>query len=187
MKVSGYAVRLCYKPARLISDILSLVIVLFTFVNTHLLEERYPELLNPIFRADLVKLWVFPVLTLIPVAVYLVLILSNHRFEKYGVTADNAQSVYDWYAFTVSLCKLPILVLIADVMTIYQSRLIGGETSWFSIGYIFYALLLVIIIRFSMHRIRKLTEPPKSAEKSSEGIKVKVKVAEDKDNKDNNA
>lgn len=173
--------RLRYKPARLISDILSLVIVLFTFVNTHLLEERYPELLNPIFRADLVKLWVFPVLTLIPLAVYLVLILSNHRFEKYGVTADNAQSVYDWYAFTVSLCKLPILVLIADVMTIYQSRLVGGETSWFSIGYIFYALLFVIIIRFSMHRIRKLTEPPKSEEKPTDGIKVKAKIS-DKNN-----
>lgn len=176
--------RLRSKPARLISDFLSLVIVLFAFVNTHLLVERYPELQNPIFRGDLAKLWAFPVLTLVPLAAYLVLILSNHRFEKYGITADNAQSVYDWYAFAASLCKLPILVAIADVMTIYQSRLLGHDTSWFSIGYIFYALILALIIRFSVHRIRRLTEV-KPARNTDDSIKVKAKTVDDEDGEGN--
>lgn len=185
MKIAGYKVRLKHRPARIISDLLSLGLCAFMFADTALLVERYPELQNPIFRGDLVKLWFFPALSLVPMAVYLVLILSNRRFEKYRITADNAQSVYDWYVFAVSLCKLPVLVLAVDVMTIYQSRLLGGETSWFSIGYIFYALILVIIIRFSVHRIRKLTEPTKSEKNPTDSIKVKARTVDDEDKEGN--
>ncbi len=183
MKLAGHYVRLSHKPARIICDALSLGIVLFTFMSAHLMVESYPELKNPLFRSDCVKLWIFPVLAMIALAVYYIFIFTNHRFVKYKITEENAQSVFDWLAFTVSLCKLPVLVAIADAMTIYQSRLLGQEISWFSIGYIFYALILVIIIRFSMHRIRKLTEPPKTVTDNSENVKIKVRIADD--NNDN--
>lgn len=184
MKISGYTVRLRHKPARIICDALSLGVVIFAFMSTQIMIQRYPELQNPIFRADHIKLWAFPMITLLPLAAYLLLIFSNHQLKRYKITEDNAQAVYDWFAFACSLCKLPVLVAIADVMIIYQSRLLGQETSWFSIGYIFYALILAIIIRFSMHRIRKLTEPKKAAEESS-SIKVTAKIADDNDNTKN--
>ncbi len=186
MKISGYTVRLRHKPARVICDVLSLGVVIFTFMSTQIMIARYPELQNSAFRADHIKLWAFPMIALLPLAAYLVLIFSNHRMKRYKITEENAQDVYDWFAFACSLCKLPVLVAIADAMITYQSRLLGQETPWFSIGYIFYALILAIIIRFSMHRIRKITEPPKSAETSS-GIKVTAKIAEDNnDNTKNN-
>ncbi len=180
MKISGYTVRLRHKPARVICDVLSLGVVIFTFMSTHIMIERYPELQNPAFRAAFIKLWAFPMIALIPLALYLFMIFSNHRMKRYKITEDNAQDVYDWFAFVCSLSKLPVLVAVADAMITYQSRLIGQETPLFSIGYIFYALILAIIIRFSMHRIRKITEPPKSAEASS-GIKVTAKIADNND------
>ncbi len=176
--------RLRHKPARVICDALSLGVVIFAFMSTHIMIERYPELQNPVFRAAFIKLWAFPMIALLPLAAYFVLIFSNHKLKRYKITEDNAQEVYDWFAFVCSLCKLPVLVAVADAMITYQSRLIGQETSWFSIGYIFYALILAIIIRFSMHRIRKITEPPKSAETSS-GIKVTAKIADNNDKTEN--
>ncbi|MGN0684367.1 MAG: hypothetical protein ACI4JY_11880 [Oscillospiraceae bacterium] len=184
MKISQYTVRLKPKAARIISDCISLGLCAFMFVDTALFVERYPELKNMLFRGDLIKLWAFPALGVVPFVVYLVLIFSNHRFEKYRITEDNAQSVYDWYVFAASLCKLPILVMLADVMTIFQSRFAGAGTSWFSIGYIFYALVFVIIIRLSVHRIRRLTARENKAEKS-DSIKVKAKIADDQDNSNN--
>jgi len=183
MKLAGHYVRLRHKPARIICDALSLGIMLFTFMSTHLMMESYPELKNPLFRADCIKLWLFPALAVTVFATYYLFVFTNHRFGRYKITEENAQSVFDWFSFTASLCKMPVLVAIADVMTIFQSRLLGAETSWFSIGYIFYALILVIIIRFSLHRIRKLTEPKKAAEESS-GIKVTAKIADDKTKND---
>ncbi len=189
MKLAGHYVRLRHKPARIICDALSLGIVLFTFMSAHLMMERYPQLKSPLFRADCVKLWIFPVLAVTALAAYTVFIFTNHKFNRYKITEENAQSVFDWCAFAASLCKLPVLVAIADVMITFQRWLIGNEVSWFSIGYIFYVLILVIIIRFSMHRIRRLTEPPKTVTDNSENVKVKVRVADDPsdtiDNTDN--
>ncbi len=184
MKLAGHYVRLRHKPARIICDALSLGLVIFAFMSTHLLVESHLELKQGLVPTDLVKLWAFPTIALLPLAAYLGLIFSNHKLKRYKITEDNAQAVYDWFAFVCSLSKLPVLVAIADAMVTYQSRLLGQEVSWFSMGYIFYALILVIIIRFSMHRIRKLTEPKKAAEESS-GIKVTAKIADDSDNNDN--
>ncbi len=184
MKLAGHYVRLRHKPARIICDALSLGLVIFAFMSTHLLVESHLELKQGLVPTDLVKLWAFPTIALLPLAAYLGLIFSNHKLKRYKITEDNAQAVYDWFAFVCSLSKLPVLVAISDAMVTYQSRLLGQEVSWFSMGYIFYALILVIIIRFSMHRIRKLTEPKKAAEESS-GIKVTAKIADDSDNNDN--
>lgn len=184
MKLAGYYVRLRHKPARIICDTLSLGVVLFTLVSTHLMMERFPELKTQFFRSDCVKLWMFPVLALVVFAVYFVFIFTNHRLAKFRITEKNAQDVFDWYVFSVSLCKLPALVAIADVMTIFQSRLLGQDASWFSMGYIFYALILAIIIRLSLHRIRKLTEPEKTvSDDRGDGV-FRVRVA---DRTDDNA
>ncbi len=183
MKISGYTVRLRHKPARMISDALSLALVFFAFMSTHIMMERYPELRIAVFRTDFVKLWAFPIVSLLPPAAYLLLILSNHKMKRYRITEDNAQAVYDWFAFACSLCKLPVLVAIADAMTTFQSRLLGQDVALFGIQYVLYTLILAIIIRFSMHRIKKITEPPKPPEASS-GIKVTAKIADDPDNND---
>ncbi len=179
MKIAGHYVRLRHKPARIICDALSLGIVLFTFMSAHLMMESYPELKSPFFRTDCIKLWIFPVLAVTALVAYLLFIFTNHRFVRYKITEENAQSVFDWYVFAVSLCKLPVLVAIADVMITFQRWLIGNEVSWFSVGYVFYALILAIIIRFSQHRIRKLTESQKTGDDNSGSIKVRAKIADD--------
>lgn len=181
MKIAGYKVEFRYKPARIISDVLSLGLWVFAVVSTVVFVERFPELKNPIFRADFTKLWAFPVLMAVLFAAYLALVHTSHSFSKYSVTEANAQSVYEWYAFTVSLCKLPLLILIADLMTTFQTRLSGGEVSWFSMNYIMYILLAVIIIRFSMHRIKSLTKPACIPQQADSKIKVRVRTLDNDD------
>lgn len=183
MKIAGYKVKFKYKPARIISDVLSLGLWVFSAVSTVLFVEQFPELKNAMFRADLVKLWVFPAAMAVPFAVYLLLVHTSHSFSKYAVTEENAQSVYEWYAFTVSLCKLPLLILIADLMLTFQTWLSGGEVSWFSMNYILYILLAIIIIRFSMHRIKSLTKPADKPQQADSKIKVRVRTLDDDDKK----
>ncbi len=182
MKIAGFKVKFRYKPARIISDMLSLGVCLFAVVSTILFVERFPELKNIMFRADLVKLWAFPAAMAVPIVVYAVLVHTNHSFSKYAVTAENAQSVYEWFAFAVSLCNLPLLILIADLMTTFQARLSGSEVSWFSMNYILYILLAAIIIRFSMHRIKSLTKPADKPQQAESRIKIRVRTLDD-DNK----
>lgn len=183
MKIAGFKVNFRYKPARIISDVLSLGVCVFAVVTTALFVERFPELKNPAFRADLVKLWAFPVLMAVPFAVYFALVHTSHSFSKYSVTEANVQSVYEWYAFTVSLCKLPLLILIADLMTTFQARFSGSEVSWFSMNYILYILTAVIIIRFSMHRIKSLTKPADIPQQADSKIKVRVRTLDNDDKK----
>lgn len=182
MKIKGYKVKLRHKPARIISDVLSVAMCVYTVINAVMFVERFPELNNSLFRADLVKLWVFPCLMLVPFVVYLILILTNHSFDKYNITATNAQSVYDWYTFSVSLCKLPVMIMIIEIMSIFQANLAGENVSWISITYLLYILMVVIIIRFAVHRIRTITKPVDTPKKG-DSVKIRARTLNDNNNK----
>lgn len=185
MRIKDYKVKPRFKPARIISDVLSLALCGYSALNAVTYTERFPELNNSFFRADLIRLWAFPCAMLAVIAVYLILTFTSHRFEKYNITAENAQSVYDWYAFSVSLCKLPIMIMIIELMSVFQARLAGSSVSWISPTYILYVLMVAIIIRFAVHRIRTITKPADSA-KDSGRVKIKVRTLDDENNKKGN-
>lgn len=194
MKIGKYPVKHSYKLARIISDILSLAIAYLILNTTLMFFPQYKKAINLIGNEnlDIVReygyslayrqyfAWIFPALVLVIFAAYLILVLKNHKFAKYNVTKQSAQPVYDWYAFAVSLCKIPLLMGVFDVMVIFHQRMMFNEVSLFSVQVVLDAIIIAIIIRLSVHRISALTKTEKP-EKSAESGGVKAKIAEDDD------
>ena len=195
-KIGKYPVKRSYKLARIISDVLSLAIVFVIVKNTLNFFVVYKETINKLGNEDLSFVyehgyslayrqyyaWIFPALAAIVIAAYLILVFKSHRFEKYNITKQNAQGVYDWYAFAVSLCKIPLFLMIFDLMYIAQQRLMFNNVRLFSIQLILYVFIIMIIIRLSVHRIRWLTRNEKpQKEKNSGGVRAKVADETDKE------
>lgn len=198
MKIGKFPVKHSYKPARIISDALSLVMAYAVVSSTLHFFTLYKDTINPILNEALLKgdmklvykyeeslayrqysAWIFPALLVGLFAAYLILTLKSHKFAKYKITKQNAQAVYDWYAFAVSLCKLPIQLCIIEMMYIVHQRLMFNKVSLFSVQMIIYAMVVVIIIRLSVHRIKALT---KTETKKTETGGVKARIVEEDNN-----
>ncbi|MDE6733313.1 MAG: hypothetical protein K2J77_10605 [Oscillospiraceae bacterium] len=196
MKIGKFPVKRTYKLARIISDALSLVVAYVIVSSTIHFFPTYKitvnEILNEAWLAGDMRLfykyeeslayrqytaWIFPALVIAVFAAYLILTLTSRKLAKYNITKQNAQAVYDWYAFAVSLCKLPILLALLDAMYIVHQRLMFNKVSVFSVQMILYVVLVVIIIRLSVHRIKAMTKP---AAKKEESGGVKAKIVDDK-------
>lgn len=177
MKIGNHTVKYSFKPARIISDIISLAMVAFSVISALSFTSAHPEIRLEIARADLILLWIFPAACAAVILIYIVITLKSRRFEKYNITKDNAQSVFDWFVFAVSLCKLPLLMSLTEAELTVEERLYkGDERSLFSVTYILCALVLVIIIRLSAHRITSLT---KTDNKKSRTVFISSDVSED--------
>ncbi len=182
MKIGKYKVKYTYKPARIICDIISLMITVVSIVLAAGFVSEHPEIMDEAVRSDLILIWVFPAVCVIAVAAYAALTFKSRSFKKYSITKENAQSVFEWYVFAVSLCKLPIQFAAVEGELVTQERLLGLEKSFFSFTYIFCALIIIIIIRFSVHRITALT---KTNNKKSGEVFVKTYIADsNNENKD---
>lgn len=159
MTIGKITVRRSYKLSRIICDILSLagtaVIVYMTlvFINSEELEEG---------RAALSL--IFPALCIAVLAAYAILTLKNHSFKNYNITKKNAQDIYDWYAFSVSLIKLPALLIIFESMLTYQEISLGISVNLLNFRIILYILLIAIIIRMAVHRIQTLSRKEKNTD-----------------------
>lgn len=176
MKVGNFTVKYTYKPARIICDIISLGMAVFSVISAASFTSEHPEIRSELARMDLIALWIFPAVCAAVILIYIVITLKSRRFEKYNITKDNAQSVFDWFVFAVSLCKLPLLVSAIEAELIIEERLYkGNERSLFSVTYILCLLVLVIIIRLSVHRITSLT---KTNNKSSKTVFIKSDISE---------
>ncbi|MCH5207473.1 MAG: hypothetical protein J1F04_01205 [Oscillospiraceae bacterium] len=175
MKIGNHTVKYSFKPARIISDIISLAMAAFSAISAASFSSAHPEIQLEMARMDLISLWVFPAVCAAVILIYIVVTLKSRRFEKYNITKDNAQSVFDWFVFAVSLCKLPLLFSAIEAEFIVEERLLGLEKSFFSVTFVLCALILVIIIRFSAHRITSLT---KTDNKKSNTVFISSDVAE---------
>lgn len=197
MKINNFRIKHSYKPERIISDVLSLGIAAVIVISTLNFFPIYKQTVNErvrehyellmIYRESLSYrqyfAWIFPALAAVIFAVYLILVLKSHKFAGYKVTEECAQSVYDRYSFAVSLCKIPLLLIVFNVMYIFQQRIMFNEVSIFSVSVILYALMVVIIIRLSVHRIRGVTEREKEVRREENG-RVKAKIAPDDEDSD---
>lgn len=195
MKIGKYPVKRSFRISRIVSDVLSLGIAAIIFSVTVNFITQYRMMLQKIGADGVAEIesgyinafswsyWlalIFPVLVIGVFAAYLILTLTSRKFAKYNVTKRNAQSVYDWYAFCVSTCKIPILMGIFDIMYIFHQRMLGVDISLFSMQILLGIVIVAIIIRFTMHRIRKITEPENNAHAADDSV-VKVRVVDNDD------
>lgn len=198
MTIGRIPVKRTYKLARIISDVISLGEAALILYMTITFFPRYKEAINTApnrfellaeYREKLATrqyfAWIFPAIVPAVFAAYLILVLKSHKFAKYNITKQNAQSVYDWYAFAVSLCKLPLLLAVFDMMNITQQRLMFNNVSIFSFQIILDVFVTAIIIRLSVHRIRALTAKEDTHEnETSGGVKARLADDDDDDEKD---
>ena len=176
MKIGKITVRRSYKPSRIICDIISLagaaVIVYIT--------ERFINGTQGLTGDRVALSAIFPVLALGVLAVYAVLVLKSHAFKKYKITKKNAQVIYDWYAFSVSLIKLPLLLIIFESMLTFQEISLGIAVNLMNIRLILYIFLTAIIIRLAIHRVKTLSHE----EKSTDVVHVRAAVVDENEERE---
>lgn len=195
MKIGKYPVKFKYKVARLVSDVFSLGLAVLIVSVTKYFLQTYEYMLQRM-GADNVETiteqynsglewqrWlalIFPALVLALFAAYIVLTLKSHPFRRYNVTKLTAQECWNVYALCASLCKIPVLMGIFDVMYIFHQNMLGGHESPFSIQLVLDAIIIAIIIRLGMHRINSITEPAaEPEEKPASADKVRISPARD--------
>lgn len=176
MKIGKITVRRSYKPSRIICDVISLagaaVIVYMT--------ERFINGTQGLSGERAALAAIFPVLALGVLAAYAVLTLKSHAFKRYNITKKNAQDIYDWYAFSVSLIKLPMLLIIFESMLTFQEISLGIAVNLLNFRFILYIFLTAIIIRLAIHRVKTLSHE----EKSTDVVHVRAAVVDENEERE---
>ncbi len=203
MKIGKYPVKHTYRIPRMIADVLSLGLVVLIVSATINFFGSYADFYamfdtnNPTAMEALLKndpnyewkqylAWIFPALALVILVVYIVLVLKSHKLSSFDVNKRNAQKCYDAYAFGASLCKIPALMIVFDMMCIAQDKLLNSMfgLSWFSWLTLLCVMLILIIIRYTAHRLVSITAKPQTA--SSDTVQVKAVIAKKEDKAEEN-
>ena len=108
-------------------------------------------------------------------AVYLVLVLTSHRMSRLNITKRNAQKVRDLYALCVSLCKIPALMFISEMMMITHNKMLMSDEGWFSVQLVLDLVVIALLICVFRNLMIKATEPVQSAEENTVHVRAVVK------------
>ena len=175
-KINNIEIKRTYRPTRIVCDVVSLAMLVVIIINTLDLM-KFSKIAAGIGILPLL----FPLAGFGMCAVYILLTFRSLKFGKYKITKQNAQSVYDWWAFSLSLIKVPLLFALFDGEYMYLGWAESGKMS-FSFLIFAYLLIALIIIRLMSHRFKALTAVKKSSN-NEDTVKVKAKLADDKQEK----
>ena len=102
-------------------------------------------------------IWI--VIAVIVIAVSLLMIyLPRKAPKKYIVNSDNAQKYNDIIITAITCIRIPVLLAVFEGMYIHTSLLRGMTKDLITLQIPLDILVVLIIVRFSLHRI-KLTQP----------------------------
>ena len=95
-------------------------------------------------------------------AVSLVMIYKSKKMpKKYIVTEENAQKYSDIYITAVTCVRIPVLLAVFELMAMQQSVMTGNTTNIFTLQIPLDILLSIILISFSLHRVKAGQPKPK--------------------------
>ncbi|MGN0649892.1 MAG: hypothetical protein ACI4KM_05600 [Oscillospiraceae bacterium] len=203
MKIGKYPVKHTYKIPRMIADVFSVALLILIISGTVSFFRSYAALIAHIntFNGEAAEIlaqnfdqslgWrfglalIFPVLGAGVITAYIILVLKSHKFSGYNVTKLTAQKYYDLYSFCASLCKIPALLGIFDMMYITDQYLLGNnEISFFSVQVLCDILLIIIIVRFGIHRARSYEQAAEqAAPPDSEKVTIRAVKKDKSENK----
>ena len=189
MKIGKYPVKHSYKIPRLITDVFSVGLAIFILSVEYMFMTLYEENLHTNIGENIDKLaqadptigwkhWItliFPAAVLAVFAVYLVLVLTSHRMSRLNITKRNAQKVRDLYALCVSLCKIPALMFISEMMMITHNKMLMSDEGWFSVQLMLDLVVIALLICVFRNLMIKATEPVQSAEENTVHVRAVVK------------
>ena len=96
--------------------------------------------------------------SLVIIASLLMIYLPRKMPKKYVINNDNAQKYSDIVITAITCVRIPALLAVFEGMCIHQSIMTGVTEGIITLQIPLDILLSVIIIRFSIHRVR-LTQP----------------------------
>lgn len=189
MKIGKYPVKHSYKIPRLITDVFSVGLAIFILSVEYMFMTLYEENLRTNIGENIDKLaqadptigwkhWItliFPAAVLAVFAVYLVLVLTSHRMSRLNITKRNAQKVRDLYALCVSLCKIPALMFISEMMMITHNKMLMSDEGWFSVQLVLDLVVIALLICVFRNLMIKATELVQSAEENTVHVRAVVK------------
>lgn len=95
-------------------------------------------------------------------AVSLVMIYKPKKMpKKYTVTEENAQKYSDIYITAVTCVRVPALLAVFEMMAMHQSIMTGNTDNIFTLQIPLDIFASIIIIRFSLHRVKACEPKPK--------------------------
>lgn len=191
MKIGKYPVKHSYKIPRLITDVFSVGLALFILSVEYMFMTVYEDNLRQNIGENIDKLaqvdptigwkhWItmiFPAAVIGVFAAYLILVLKSHRFRSLNVTKRNAQKVRDMYALCVSLCKIPALMFISEMMMITHNKMLMSEESWFTVQLVLDLVIIVLLICYFRRLLIKITQPGENPDENT--VHVRAVVRED--------
>ena len=187
MKIGKYPVKHSYKIPRLITDVFSVGLAIFILSVEYMFMTLYEENLrtnigeniDKLAQADPTIVWKHWITLIFPAAVlagfYLVLVLTSHRMSRLNITKRNAQKVRDLYALCVSLCKIPALMFISEMMMITHNKMLMSDEGWFSVQLVLDLVVIALLICVFRNLMIKATEPVQSAEENTVHVRAVVK------------
>ncbi len=192
MKIGKYPVKHTYKIPRLISDVFSVGLAVFILAVEYMflgvyegnLSQNIGDNIDKLAQADPTIGWkhwvtlIFPAAVLAVFVVYIVLALTSHRFSRLNVNKRNAQKVYDMYVMCVSLCKIPALMFINELMMITHNKMLMSDESWFTVQLVLDLLVIALLICLFRHFLTALTSGGDKADDTSI-VHVKAAVKDD--------
>lgn len=190
MKIGKYPVKHSYKIPRIIADVFSVGLAVFICSVEIMFMTVYDDTLKTyigggalekLMQADSSLGWkhwltlIFPAAVLAVFAVYIVLVLKSHRLKGFNVTKRNAQKLYDMYALCASLCKIPALMFISEMMMITHNNMLMADEGWFTLQLVLDLLIIAILICLFRHLMQKMTEPEVHEESTAVRMTAVVK------------
>ena len=179
MKIGKYPVKHSYKIPRIIADVFSVGLAVFicsveimfmTVYNDTLKTYIGGEALEKLMQADSSLGWKHWLTLIFPAAV-----LKSHRLKGFNVTKRNAQKLYDMYALCASLCKIPALMFISEMMMITHNNMLMADEGWFTLQLVLDLLIIAILICLFRHLMQKMTEPEVHEESTAVRMTAVVK------------
>ena len=169
MKIGKYPVKHSYKIPRIIADVFSVGLAVFICSVEIMFMTVYDDTLKTYIGGEALEklLAVF--------AVYIVLVLKSHRLKGFNVTKRNAQKLYDMYALCASLCKIPALMFISEMMMITHNNMLMADEGWFTLQLVLDLLIIAILICLFRHLMQKMTEPEVHEESTAVRMTAVVK------------
>ena len=173
MKIGKYPVKHSYKIPRIIADVFSVGLAVFICSVEIMFMTVYDDTLKTYIGGEATL--IFPAAVLAVFAVYIVLVLKSHRLKGFNVTKRNAQKLYDMYALCASLCKIPALMFISEMMMITHNNMLMADEGWFTLQLVLDLLIIAILICLFRHLMQKMTEPEVHEESTAVRMTAVVK------------
>lgn len=173
MRIGDFKVRRHYQISQMVLDVVA-AIIFVAIVRCVLSFGAYIDEQNRLITGAnseieglIVWQWniIWIVIAALVIATSLLMIYLPRKMpKKYVITKETAQKYSDIVITAITCVRIPVLLAVFEGMCIHQSVMLGNTDGIITLQIPLDILLSVIIIRFSIHRVRILQPKPQKRE-----------------------